>query len=61
VIIAIESRISRPMTSRLRRGPVVREEYRGATARRTGEPNAATRALRFLGTGFEGSEVFRRS
>jgi hypothetical protein len=57
VIIASETRMSRPTTSRLLRGPVGFEEYRGATARRTGEPSAATRALRFLGTGFEVSEL----
>jgi hypothetical protein len=51
--------MSNPTTIRLLSGPVVREEYRGATARRTGEPSAATRALRFLGTGFEVSEVDR--
>jgi len=44
-------------TSLLLRGPDVREEYLGATARRTGEPSAATRALRVLGTVLEGSEV----
>jgi hypothetical protein len=60
VIIASEARMSRPTTSRLLRGPDVREEYRGATARRTGEPSAATRALRFLGTGFEVSELRRK-
>jgi hypothetical protein len=49
--------MSSPTTSRRFRGPVVFEEYRGATARRTGEPSAATRALRFLGTGFEVSEL----
>jgi hypothetical protein len=51
--------MSNPTTIRLLSGPVVREEDRGATARRTGEPSAATRALRFLGTGFEVSEVDR--
>jgi hypothetical protein len=57
VIIASETRMRPPTTSRRFRGPVVFEEYRGATARRTGEPSAATRALRFLGTGFEVSEL----
>ena len=57
MIIASDARTSRPTTSRLLKGPVVFEEYRGATARRTGEPSAATRALRFLGTGPEVSEV----
>jgi hypothetical protein len=57
VIIASEARTSRPTTSRRLRGPEVREEYLGATARRTGEPSAATRALRVLGTVLEGSEV----
>jgi hypothetical protein len=49
--------MSTPTTIRLLSGPVDFEEYRGATARRTGEPSAATRALRFLGTGFEVSEL----
>jgi hypothetical protein len=57
VISISDARTSTPTTSRLRRGPDVREEYRGATARRTGEPSAATRALRVLGTGLEGIEV----
>jgi len=59
VIIASDARTSRPTMSRRFRGPEVLEEYLGATARRTGEPNAATRALRVLGTGLEGSEVLR--
>jgi hypothetical protein len=57
VIIASDARTSTPTTIRLLSGPVDFEEYRGATARRTGEPSAATRALRFLGTGFEVSEL----
>ena len=60
MIIASDASTSRPTTSRLFRGPDVREEYLGATARRTGEPSAATRALRVLGTGLEGSEVLQK-
>src|ERR1700694_5531951 len=60
VMSASESRTRSPTTSRRFRGPVVFDEYEGATARRIGEPSAATRALRFLGTGFEVSEVLKK-
>jgi hypothetical protein len=57
--MASDASTSRPTTSLRFRGPEVLEEYLGATARRTGEPSAATRALRVLGTALEGSEVLR--
>src|SRR5918992_3689173 len=58
VIITSEASARAPTTSRRLSGlPVGRDEYEGATGRRIGVPSAATRTLRFRGTGLEVNEL----